>query len=492
MRMAKSFGLALIALALLVSFTGSAMAVWPEPADSDKINVNLAYSDGTISAQTKYFRIDLAATSDDAYDNSGTELILPITATSLSVDIRSNDGALTGTQKSILLSDSRYALVLSTDYGAAVSFDVLADTNGAIPITNLAYPGKKFLAVVGAAENDKVGYAGFTVRTAYDIAALNSFVISSDENTALNGGNVKIILTGGDAAGTTTDPRTALAEGAYVEGLDEEDFASDKFGKVTHVELFSSEPGAEQYLVTAQSETEGVLAGSSKINSAGELVYILSFGELPPPPPPADVVTPADYEFQAYVGSKPSTIAKVDSTTYKVVDVEYEAGFNPVFTPLTAEVEEAADIDFTDNGITAKTYTLTITTTAGAAEYTLTFKDGTPPVVPTNPTDLKVILHPGTAYADIEYEDGVYFVDADYSADAKFYFNGTVYDAVKNDANKTWSVTIGGTTYTIWFNDSIITPGHGGSSSGGGCDAGLGALGLMVLAGSAMVLRRKK
>jgi Synergist-CTERM protein sorting domain-containing protein len=43
--------------------------------------------------------------------------------------------------------------------------------------------------------------------------------------------------------------------------------------------------------------------------------------------------------------------------------------------------------------------------------------------------------------------------------------------------------------WTIYSADSIN---RGGGSSGGGCDAGFGALALMALAGSAIVLRRKK
>ncbi|GHV54850.1 hypothetical protein FACS1894216_15700 [Synergistales bacterium] len=524
MRMVKKIGLALMVLALLVSCVDSAMAAWPDeditnvPSSADVFYgfsndlTAASYREDSISRGKNEPRIRLVKTETLAIDEARKKVkegknIIVISAYTdyLSLDI------LSGDYRSTVQNTIQYEynaadtlLILSADYdGAAASADISGDVFEGFK-RKLEHPGLPVIGKLPSAGSTEIGYFGFGIRLASISEKLSDFVISRDDVST----PLKITIDGVYTPGSGWDEYwSATVQGGYVAGLRNEDFniAPEFFGqtaRVVGVQLVNDSVvnGNYQYQLTVQSEEyvrfKNDFTGLTNPggNAPGTRRYILNFKDNTPL---TTTVTLDKFRLALNGGSTAALpITLVSGTTY-YVDADYKAGLvSADFVPTDAD-STAATVDPADNGSTAKTYTVTVTPAGGTAvKYTLNFKDTSvgPPAGPTNPVDLDVILHPGsTNYADIEYDvlTGTYHVDADYSSDAKFYFNGAEYSATKNDANKTWAVTIGGTSYTILFNDSGITPPRGGSS-GGGCDAGFGALGLMVLAGSAMVLRKKK
>ncbi|GHV27948.1 hypothetical protein FACS1894167_03820 [Synergistales bacterium] len=283
-----------------------------------------------------------------------------------------------------------------------------------------------------------------------------------------------------------TGPNSAVATGDFINELVpgdliplSNDLREAHYSSIVRVERIND---TQTYNVVVAAEATEL--GNRAVTNT---TYVLSFGAAPPP---ESTITPASYTFQTVPGSS-APLAITGSGTTFAVNADYAPGFTTAnFTPT---VTPAPTLTVSDNGSVAKSYKLTI----NGVDYTLNF--GQTLSNSTSLTQFAIAADGGNR--TITAISGGFVATGNYIANlgaAAF-----VQSAAWNGASVTRATAdSNGTTYTVYVTaangtTAVETLGFAGSdwrggSSGGGCDAGLGAFGLIVLAGSAMVLRRKK
>jgi hypothetical protein len=303
--------------------------------------------------------------------------------------------------------------------------------------------------------------------------AIRKYILSfTDTPIVATPANYKLQLTTG-AQALTIIPVPGATDTYYVVGTYRSNLAATDFI-----------PDANVAALTAADVTDNGPTGSKAETytlTIGGKAYTLEFR-----PQQLDNNTSLTlFNISAAAGGTARTIS-VKGTGFEATGAYIPGLTAASFTPLADAIIATGDVTA---GTVAETYNVTVTAAAGNQDtYTLSFAGGY--VGPTTPSDLSVAIGTLTGLHIVQGPDGNwYVVDANlnpvaYSPDATFSFGGQVYSATPG-GNGSWIVN----GWTIYSADSIN---RGGGSSGGGCDAGLGALGLMALAGSAIVLRRKK
>ncbi|GHV28912.1 hypothetical protein FACS1894167_07150 [Synergistales bacterium] len=516
MRMAKRFGLVLMVLALLVSFAGTSLAgAWPETDVENKYSsADVWYGFGVKDVAVsnpwpallphvqlvKDKEAAIADANSKIADKKGKDILIISNYTNvLSLDIKSGDYDAVNT---IRFSYADGVGELSADIdGGLNSADISGDTLDGFKL-KLRYPGMPVVGKLPSSENDKIGYFGFGIRLASISKELSDFVISKDINGVPT--SLKITIDGVYTPGSGWDEIwSATVQGPYVPGLADEDFyhnnitvSPDRKSRVVGVGLVNDytqeKNDGYQYELIMESEEFVLFGNVFSQGVSGTRRYILSFKGTPPPP--GDVITPANYQLMLVTGAAAQRLAIVSGTTNKIeVNGEYTANLKGENFIPDAGVAALTDADVVDKG--NGTYDVTI----GETTYNLSFVKK----ALSNSTSLTqfAIAAEGGNRTITAIPSGGFVASGNYITDLSDLafihsaaWNGASVSRATADSN--------GTTYTVYVTAedgttgteklSFANSGWLGGSSGGGCDAGLGAFGLIILAGSAMVLRRKK
>ncbi|GHV28010.1 hypothetical protein FACS1894167_04020 [Synergistales bacterium] len=532
MRMAKRFGLVLMVLALLVSFAGSATAAVSEDRSLD-IRVGYKNLSGIVSAEILPVQFGITAAqaniiriSEDfkAYSSDIPATTVGYSLFSVSIDIHASndqfvpDSGLFGLVRTGLRTLDAAGLIVS-DYdgstGAGRSVDIFSDlvwdeTGGANKFT-INWDN------VNVNSGTSLPPSYFYVKLVSKRALLSDFVIKTSDLAGFANGkyqNSKIEVTGMSAV--IDIPWSAAQDflgfqNASVyesDSVNPGDKAKAQGATLSVPSLPDNTTGTHQINVTAEdrkNQKTYSVKFRDPYNTKDLGLFVISNAAVAGSPIPI-TVTGVD-SATAHGKYVPDTVLKETfflplSDDYKNSDYAWVTGVEHISntetyrvnvqdegltvprtfilsfdgsTPApTPDVKQTADLNLFDLTIHAQPWTSwTANAAAGTATVTNWGTNG--------------VLNPIPNAADVAFR-------------AKAATKSTVSAVTAGTAVNTLSVTVTGEdatvkTYVISFTPaSAPTPVDptGGGSSGGGCDAGLGAFGLIILAGSAMVLRKKK